>query len=368
MQVIILMNIAIAHDYFNQGGGADKVAAEMYAMIPGAKLITTVALPDKMPEKLRGVHVQTSWMQALPYMRKLYRFYFILYPLAIETLDCKRFDLILSSSSGYAKGIKKRRDALHICYCHNPMRWVWEYDRYVAHESFNYMAKAVISLSVKMLKLWDIYAAKRPDHYITNSLYSADRIFRAYGRVCTVIPPPIEVGNFSISQSTDDYYLILARLVSYRRIDTAIEACTKNERKLIIIGSGPDLTRLARLAGSNVQFMGNLSDGEVARYVSRCRALLFTGVEDFGMVVLEAAASGRPTIAYRGGGALETIIDGQTGLFYDDQTSESLSQAMYRFEEQEWYPSAIRAHAMKFSPEIFRERFLTFLQSLGLAM
>jgi glycosyltransferase involved in cell wall biosynthesis len=362
------MKIAVVHDYFNQSGGAEKVAEELYAMIPGAQLVTTVAFPEKMPPRLKDVPVQTSWIQRMPRIRDLYRIYFPLYPFAVDSLDLSAYDLVVSSSSGYAKGVKTRPGAVHVCYCHTPMRWVWDYNRYSARETFSFVQKLALPLFINRLRKWDIAASKRPTHYVANSHVVADRILAAYGRTSEVIYPPIDVDRFSISDVVEDYYLVLARLVSYKRIDIAVRACTKLNRRLCIIGSGPDTESLKAIAGPTVEFLGRLSDTEVNRYISRCRALLFPGEEDFGMVPLETAAAGRPTIAYRAGGATETIIDGTTGLFFDEQTPEAMIDAIERFEQATWNPKVLRKHAEKFSAEVFQERFLALLDRLGVAI
>jgi glycosyltransferase involved in cell wall biosynthesis len=362
------MKIAVVHDYFNQCGGAEKVADEIYAMIPGAELVTTVAFPEKMPKRLQSVPVKTSWIQHMPGVRSLYRLYFFLYPLAVMSLDMSEYDLIISSSSGYAKGVRCNPDAVHICYCHAPMRWVWDYDRYSERETFSPMQKLFLPSFIKLLKTWDLWAAKRPTYYIANSHTVAERIKAAYGRTAEVIFPPIDVDRFDTAEDVGDYYLVLARLISYKRIDLAVRACTKLNRRLCIIGDGPDMQRLKEKAGPTVEFLGRLPDAEVNRYLSRCRALLFPGEEDFGMVPLETAAAGRPTIAYRAGGATETIIEGVTGMFFNEQTPESLADAIERFERYEWNPHILRKHAESFSTQVFRDRLLGLLDRLGFSL
>jgi glycosyltransferase involved in cell wall biosynthesis len=320
-----------------------------------------------MPARLKGVSVRSSWMRYLPFVRHLHRLYFFVYPFAVESLDMREFDLVLSSSWGYVKGLKTRRDAIHVCYCHNPMRWVWEYEGYVARERLNPVFRTLLPAFIWALRKWDIATAKRPDYFITNSHYSAARILSSYGRVCEVIYPPVDVERFSPSDEIGDYYLVLARLVSYRRIDTAVVACTKLNRQLRVIGEGPDLKRLARLAGPNVHFLGHVSDAEVNRQLSQCRALIFPGIEDFGIVAVEAAAAGRPVIAVRAGGATETVVDGETGVFYEPQDAEALAGAIVRLEERTWDSDKIREHASKFRPEVFCERLMRFLDRAGIS-
>ena len=359
------MKIAVIHDYFTQLGGAEKVAAELYGALPGASLITTVALEDCLPPELRGLPIETSWMQKLPRMSQYYRLYFLLYPFALRSLDLSHYDLVVSSSSGYAKGVCAGRDTTHVCYCHTPMRWVWNFDSYSLRESFGRTTRTILPLLISALRCWDETAARQPDHFIANSKSVAERIRHAYGRAAEVIHPPIDLNRFHPSQEREDYYVVLSRLVSYKRIDLAVMACTLLGRRLLVIGDGPDRRRLETMAGPSVSFLGRLSDSEVERCVPRCRALLFPGEEDFGMAPLEVAAAGRPTIAYRAGGATETIAENETGVFFDEQNHESLIEAIMRFEKESWSPLRLRSHAESFGVDVFRERFVAFLDKVG---
>ena len=359
------MKVAVVHDYFTQLGGAEEVASQLFALFPDPDLFAAVALPRCMPAGLKDVPVATSWMQNLPYLDRLYREYFLLYPLGIESIDLTPYDVVISSSSGYGKGVRARRDAVHICYCHTPMRWAWSFEQYSARESMNVLKRQVLSMLVGALRKWDVSASREPDHFVANSQTVAARILRAYGRHAEVIHPPINIRRFRPSSGHDDYYLVLARLVSYKQIDLAIEACNRMGRNLLIIGDGPDRKRLQQMSGPTITFAGRLGDREVERYAARCRALIFPGEEDFGMVPLEVAAAGRPTIAYRAGGATETIIDGSTGLFFDAADSGSLVDAIERFEQSEWSSEWLRRHAEGFSIEVFQQRFKTFLHRVG---
>jgi glycosyltransferase involved in cell wall biosynthesis len=359
------MQIAVVHDYFTQMGGAERVAEELARMLPSASLYTTVAMPDLMPPGLAGRHIETSWMQHLPSMKRYYRLYFLLYPLAVRSLDLSRYDLVISSSSGYAKGVRTGRDAIHVCYCHTPMRWAWSFASYSAQETAGAAKRLLLPPMMCALRKWDQRASHYPDHFVANSKTVAARIQQAYGRTAEVIHPPIDVNRFRPSPEQEDYYLVLARLISYKRIDLAIEACTRLGRRLLVIGDGPDRDRLMAKAGPTVQFLSRLSDAEVEHYAARCRALLFPGEEDFGMAPLELAAAGRPTIAYRAGGAAETIIDGITGTFFDRQEASDLAEAIVRFERQEWSAQLLRSHAEGFGIDIFQSRFRQFLARVG---
>jgi glycosyltransferase involved in cell wall biosynthesis len=360
-----LSKIALVHDYFIQMGGAERVAAAMHDSFPSAPMYTTVALPHRLPKELRGADIRTSAMQHLPGMEQRFRQYFMLYPFAVERFDLSAYDLIFSSSSGYAKGVRRRSNAIHVCYCHTPMRWVWRYNDYVARESFGRVTRSLLPPALWGLKKWDLRAAQQPNYYIANSRQVAARIKQFYGRESIVIPPPIEVDRFQMSRQIDDYYLVLSRLIPYKRIDLAIEACNRLGRRLVIIGDGPDRERLEKLAGPKIEFLGRQPDSQVNLYASRCRALLFTGEEDFGMVPLEVNAAGRPVIAYRGGGAMETVIENLTGVFFNTPTATSLIDAIEDFESRSWSQNALRRHAEKFDRSVFAFRVLKFLASVA---
>jgi glycosyltransferase involved in cell wall biosynthesis len=359
------MRIAVMHDYFTQLGGAEKVAEELYCMLPSPSLFATVALPGCMPPRLQGIRVGTSWMQKLPKIGDYYRFYFALYPFAVGSMDLSAYDLVISSSSGYAKGVRTASDAIHVCYCHTPMRWAWSYQSYSERECFGLSQRALLPMFIRGLRRWDEKASRQPDHFVANSEAVADRIRRVYQRSAEVIHPPIETGRFRPGGEREDYYLVLSRLVSYKRIDLAVKACTQRKKKLLVIGDGPDRRSLEAMAGPSVSFLGRATDEQVEYHAARCRALLFPGEEDFGMAPLELAAAGRPTIAYRAGGALETIVENSTGLFFDHQTPESLADAIETFERQQWSSAVLRKHSKAFSVPVFHDRFRSFLKRVG---
>ena len=354
------MKIAIVHDYFIQMGGAEKVAEELQSIFPSSTMVTTVDIH-------RRPGTVTSWMQYLPITEKNHRLFFLLFPFAVATLDLTEYDLIISSSSGYAKGIKKRKDAVHICYCHTPMRWVWRYSEYAERESFGSLTKSVLPFLLSLLKKWDIAAAKRPDFYIANSNVVADRILKFYGRESIVIPPPIDTERFAGEEPEQDFYLVLSRLASYKRLDLAVEACKRLGRRLVVIGDGPGRQELEKMAGSNTQFLGRQEDSVVADYARRCKALIFPGEEDFGMTPVEINAAGRPVIALRAGGATETVVEGRTGVFFDKQNPESLMAAIENFESMAWDRQEIINHAKQFGREIFASSVRQFVQSLAIA-
>jgi len=360
-----LSRIALVHDYFVQMGGAERVAEAMHESFPSAPMYTTVALPQSLPQRLRTADIRTSPLQHLPAIDRRFRHYFMLYPFAVENFDLSQYDLIFSSSSGYAKGVHRRRNAIHVCYCHTPMRWVWRYEDYVARERFGRVARALLPLMLSPLRRWDLRASRQPNYYIANSRLVAQRIKRIYGREAHVIPPPIDVNRFHMSDEIDDYYLVLSRLMPYKRIDLAIEACKRMNRRLIVVGDGPDRDRLEKLADDRIEFLGRQPDKIVNYYAARCRALLFPGEEDFGMAPLEANAAGRPVIAYRSGGAVETVEEGVTGVFFDQANSLSLAEAIEKFEGLRFDQYTLRRHAEKFDRTVFTFRVLQFLGSVA---
>ena len=360
-----MSRIALVHDYFVQMGGAERVAEAMHESFPLAPMYTTVALPQSLPERLRNADIRTSLLQHLPAMDKRFRHYFMLYPFAVENFDLSEYDLIFSSSSGYAKGVRRRRNAIHVCYCHTPMRWVWRYDDYVARERFGGISRSLLPMMLWPLKKWDLRAAQQPNYYIANSRLVANRIKSIYGREAHVIPPPIDVNRFHMSNEIDDYYLVLSRLMAYKRIDLAIEACKRMNRRLIVIGDGPDRERLEKLGDDRIEFLGRQPDKIVNYYAARCRALLFPGEEDFGMAPLEANAAGRPVIAYRAGGAVETVEEEVTGVFFDQPNSLSLAEAIEKFEGLRFDQYSLRRHAEKFDRSVFSFRVLQFLGSVA---
>ena len=360
-----MSGIAIFHDNFAQMGGAERVAEALTEALPGASLHTTLAARAKLIPALRDRDIRTTWMQHLPQPGRFYRHYFMLYPFAIEGADLRRYDLIVSSCFGYAKGIRKRPDAVHVCYCYTPMRWVWRHDDYVAREPFSGLQRRVLSWLLPALRRWDLRAADRPDFYLTSSEVVAERIRRCYGRDAIVVPPPIELARFHIGRRPGRSYLVVSRLVPYKRIDLAIRACNLLGRDLVIIGEGPDRRRLEALAGPTVTFLGRQPDAVVNDALANCAGLIFPGEEDFGLAPLEANASGRPVIAWRGGGATETVRDGVTGVFFDEATPESVAAAIERAEGIDWRPADLRAHAASYDRPVFISRIREFLSSVS---
>ena len=360
--------VAIFQDYLAQMGGAEQVTESIHRALPGADLYTTLSVPEKLSPYLRDVRPTTTWMQALPAKGRLYRHYFLLYPFAVESVSLNDYDLIVSSCCGYAKGVKRGSNTVHVCYCHTPMRFVRNFQAYVARERFWRITRLALKPSVAGLRRWEQRAARRPDYYIANSRTVADRLQSAFGVNATVIEPPIFASRFQISREIEDYYLVLSRLVPYKQLDLAIEACARTGRQLVVIGDGPDRARLQAKAGPTVAFLGRQPDWIVNCYASRARALIFPGEEDFGLAPLEVNAAGRPVVAYGAGGATETIIEGLNGILFRTPSTESLIEALEECESRTWNPEAIRRNALRYDVGIFQERLLTFLGNVAPAI
>jgi glycosyltransferase involved in cell wall biosynthesis len=356
------MKIAIVHDYLNQFGGAERVVLALHEIYPEAPIYTSIYDRKRMPEIFKEMDIRVSFMQKLPLVFNFFKYYLQLYPLAFESLDLRGYDVILSSSSAWAKGVKKRKDQLHICYCHTPMRFVWRYEDYVKKESIPLFLKNMLPFVLRPIKRWDLQTAEEVDFYIANSRTVAERIKRTYGRESAIINPPVEASFFKPSTLDRDYFLVVSRLNTYKRIDIVVEAFNKLGLNLKIIGDGPDQKNLQRMAGPSIDFLGRLMDKELAKHVAECRALIFPGEEDFGIVPLEAMSAGRPVIAYKAGGAEETVIDGETGVFFEQQTPEALMRAVQRFQFMTFNKTKIREHAEKFDKTIFKEKINKFVE------
>jgi glycosyltransferase involved in cell wall biosynthesis len=359
------MRVALVHDYLNQMGGAERVVMAFHEIFPNAPIYTSIYDPERVDPVFRTMDIRTTFMQKLPLVTKYHQPYLPFYPFAMESLDLRGYDLVLSSSSAFGKGVITRPETLHICYCHTPMRWCWNYNEYVEREQLGKMARRILPFLITGLRTWDQTSSMRVDHFIANSPVVADRIQKYYRREAVVIPPPVEAERFPFDPTiqAENYFLIVSRLIPYKRIDLAIEACNRLQLPLVIIGSGRDLDRLKTLAGPTIRFTGRLSDEEVIYYYTHCRALLFPGEEDFGITPLEAQAAGRPVIAYGAGGALASVVDGITGAFFQEQTVDSLARVLASFDERMYNPHVIRNHALEFDKPRFSRRILQFIEA-----
>lgn len=363
------MRTAIVHPWFLANGGAEHTVNALAAMYPEADIFTIFYNQGDLPPALQGRRISAVGMNWLPAKYRYYRYLLPWYPMAFESLDLRGYDLILSSDSCVTKGVLVDQDALHICYCHSPMRCLWD-QRVEFRSMLPAFARPVFSAATHYVRQWDFNAAQRVDHFIANSRNVAQRVQKFYRRPSTVIYPPVDTSQAALRQATGDYYLSVGRLTDMKRIDILIDAVQSLGRKLVVVGTGREERRLKALAGKNVEFLGHVSNETRQDLYANCRALLFAAHEDFGIVPIEAQAFGRPVIAYGVGGTLETVVDlndrssaAPTGIRFPQQTAASLSKAILRFEEMEsrFDPEAIRRHALRFDSSVFVRRFSAFV-------
>lgn len=370
------MKLALAHDWLNQMGGAEKVLEQMVAMYPTAPVLTTIYAPPLMPDTYRRWNIRPTWLNHAPAISRHHQPYLPLYPYAVQGIDTNGYDVILSNKSGFIHGLKHTSSQLHICYCLTPTRYVWDYAGYAQREGFGRWVGALIQPVLSRLRRWDWTAAQPTpndssrlkkqgvDYFIAISTEIQHRIKKYYQRDSVIIYPPVDTTHFRPlpgGQSPADYYLIVSRLIPYKRIDLAVQALSLLKRRLIIVGDGRDRAQLEAMAGPTVEFKGRLPYKAVTELMANCRAFLFPGFEDFGIAPVEAQAAGRPVIAYAQGGALDTVIEGETGLFFYDQSVEGLMAAVEQFELAAFDTSVIRANAERFSTERFRQELGRFV-------
>ncbi len=355
------MRVALVHDYLIQFGGAERVLHALMKIFPNAPVFTLVYDRERMGVSFDERRLRTSFLQNLPGARRYHRYFPLFMPLAIEQFDVSEFDVVLSATHSFGKGIIVSPHTLHISYCFTPTRYIWDDShRYVREFSRSAFFQKFAPIALSYIRLWDYYASQRVDTYVTLSHYVARRIYKYYGRKAEVIYPPVNTGHFKMSNTfSSDYYLVVARLVPYKRVDVAIEACEKLGRPLKIVGSGPELSMLRSKAGRYTEFLGFVNDDTLCELYQGAKALLFPQEEDFGITPLEAAACGKPTIAFGAGGALETIIPGVTGLLFDRQNAVSLQTAIEAAEKIQWDSLIIHRHAQQFSDEQFAIKIST---------
>jgi len=369
------MKVALVHDWLTGMRGGERCLEVLCELFPDADLYTLVHDPGKVSPAIERRRIRTSFINRLPRAKEYYRYYLPLFPSAIERFDFSPYDLIISSSHCVAKGAKRPVGALHISYTYTPMRYAWDlYEEYFGGRSALFQAVAIPAV-MAYLRRWDRRACRRVDHFVAISRHVAGRIRRHYDREATVIYPPVDIERFRITREHRGYYLIVSALVPYKRIDLAVTAFNRLRMPLKIVGSGPEAARLKALSGPTVEFLGQRSDEELVSLYGGCRALIFPGEEDFGIVPVEAQASGKPVIAYAKGGVTETVIpinpqiadpqreDAATGVFFFDQTAEALVDAVRLFEKGEhgFDPARLREHARQFDRRIFKDRIRTFI-------
>lgn len=360
------MRLALVHDWLNQLGGAERVLEDLHQFFPTAPIHTSIYWREKLPQSYREWDIRTTWMDRLPGVHRHHQWYFPLYALAFARLNLAHagYDAILSNKSGFCHGIQAG-EIPHLCYCLAPTRYVWEYESYAARENLPPVLRVALKPVVSALRRWDYAAAQRPHtHFIAISTEIQERIRRYYQRESEIIYPPVDVKRYSVFGNPGDSYLIVSRLIPYKRIDLAVRAFTALGLPLRIAGSGRDRAALEAIAGPNVEFLGYVPDADLRLLLEQCKAFVFPGREDFGIAPLEAQAAGRPVIAFGAAGALDTVIEGETGVFFREQTVESLIAAVEAFDASAVDPWACRANAERFSVERFQQEITAALHSL----
>lgn len=355
------MRVAIVHDWLNQVGGAESVLEVLKEIYPQAPIHTSIYWPKAMPLQYGEWDIRTSGLNRLPFIKRRHQPFLPLYPLAFEGFDLSGYELVISNKSAFCHGVITPPETVHVCYCLTPTRFLWDYHGYVRHEGTNPVARALLAPFLYGLRLWDRAAADRVDHFVGISETVRRRIRKFYRREAEVIHPPVDTRRFQVHERHDDYFLIVSRLIPYKRLELAVQAFNMLGLPLKIIGDGRDRPRLQAAANSNIEFLGRLTGDQVVEYFSRCRAFVFPGEEDFGIAPLEAQAAGRPVIAYAGGGALETVVEGETGLFFREQTAESLAEVISAFDADAFDGAAIRRYAKGFDREAFKSRLRAFV-------
>lgn len=359
------MRIAIVHDYLVNRGGAERVVAAFHRAFPDAPIFTALYAPEHTHPDFQDADVRTSGLQKLMRRPEDFRRLAPLMPRAFRRMRIEGFDLILSSTSGFAHGAHAK-DTCHVTYCHTPPRFLWD-TRYDRGNAVPALMRPAAGLAVRALRRSDHKAAKRPHFTLANSALTASRIKSLYGREATVLHPPVDVSRFAIAPNTKDQYLLVSRLLSYKNIDVAIKAFNQMNRTLIIVGDGPAKAELQSIAGPTIQFRGVVDDGSLVRLYGQSRGMVVAAEEDFGLTPLEANASGRPVIALKAGGALETVLDGATGVFFEAANPFALMTAVDAAERIHFDPAVLRAHAEQFSEQAFAGKLKRYLEDAARA-
>lgn len=358
------MKVALAHDWLNQIGGAEDVLDVLVDCYPESPIHTSIYAPELMPERYQQRDIRPLWIDKMPAIHRRHQSYLPLYPLAWQQLDLSRYDVVLSNKSGFCHGLRTDESTTHICYCLTPTRYVWQLESYLAGEGIGRVAELILRPLVAWLKRWDYAAAQKVTHFIAISSTIQRRIEKFYRRQSDIIFPPVDTSRFQPvpASQVEDYFLVVSRLIPYKRIDLAVRAASELGVKLKVAGSGRDRRRLREMAGETVEFLGFVPDQELPVLMAKCRAFLFPGLEDFGITTVQAQSAGRPVIAFAGGGALDTVIPGLTGERFGDQTVASLKQIMLDFDESAYDPDTIRRHALQFDSSVFMERITSYVE------
>ena len=358
LTIIEKMKTAIIHDYLNQYGGAERVLETLLEIYPGADVYTLLYDKKQMPESIKKANIKSSFLGRFPFSKFYYEYLLPFYPIAVETFDTRKYDLVISNSSAWSKGVITNVSTCHIVYCLNPMRFVW--DSYFSVIKKNGIVSRTLRIILHHIRMWDEISSKRGYRYVAISENVRHRIKKHYDIESDVIHPPVDTDFFvpDFKKRQEEFYLIVSRLKAYKRIELAIETFNELKKPLIIIGDGSHYNYLKSISDRNIQFMRNIDDEKLLSYYQRCRAVIFPQVEDFGIVPLEAQACGKPVIAFKSGGALETIEDKKTGIFFCEQSKESLISAVTEFEKYTFDNESIRSHALLFSKSVFKKKFL----------
>lgn len=364
------MRVAIVHDFLSQRGGAERAVAAMTRIFPNAPLFTSFYDPDDTYDDFRGVDVRTTFMQKIPHSGGSFRKLLPIYPWAFKSMDLTGFDLIISSTTNFAHHVRAGR-AHHVVYCYNPPRWLYQTEEYLGEAGpAPGWSRLPLAPVLSILRRMDKAAASRPDAYIGISKLVVERIRRIYGREAEVVYPPIDVDRFHglapRRKEGGDHFLVVSRLLPYKRVDLAVEVCSRLELPLVVVGDGPARSYLERIAGPTVKFAGKVDEPTLLDLFGRATALIHCAYEDFGLTPLEANAAGIPCVALRNGGALETVIDGETGILFPEQQGGKLEEALLLVRRQRWDPQALRRHAARFDEKAFEARLLAVIEeSLG---
>jgi glycosyltransferase involved in cell wall biosynthesis len=356
--------VALAHDYLNQYGGAERVVEVFHHMYPDAPVYTSIYDADSMPPDYRRWDIRTSFLQHAPAIHRNHQPYLPLYPMAFKFLEVDAgYDVLLSSSSAWGKGVRVDPSTLHICYCHSPMRFAWDFEHYAERERMDGMSRKLVQPILHRLRNWDRATARRVHYFIANSRVVQQRIDQFWERESTVIHPPVDTEQFesAMVDEVGEYFVLISRLVPYKRFDIAIEAANRLALPLKVIGDGRARAELEAIAGPTVEFLGRVNDAARNHLLARCRAAIFPAEDDFGIGQVEVQASGRPVIAFDRGGSRETVLDGETGVLFSPQTSEGLIDALQRFDQLEFSTYRIVAHASQFSRTRFEREIHEFV-------
>lgn len=347
-------------------GGSESVVFSLIDLYPESQLFTTVFDNTIIPENYKNLKVKTSIVQKMPLAKKFYKLYFPIMPLAIELLNIQDYDIIFSSHHSVAKGVIPRPDAIHICYCHSPARYIWDlFWIYSDSNNFNDFQRLIISIMAQYIRIWDVTSSNRVDHFLANSSYTAARIKKFYNRNSEILYPPVKTKLFNFEES-HDYYLMAGRLVAYKGYELAIEAFNDSGKRLIIVGDGPERKKLHAKAKNNITFTGKVSQELLVKYFNQCKGFIFPGIEDFGIVIAEAQSAGKPVIALRGGGALDIIEEDKTGVFFDQPRINALNSAINKAETMNWDHQIISNHANKFDINLFKDRLKEIIENANI--